>query len=143
MVVAADREIQADHIVSERHCYVKRRRPGVIAHARAYPADSGSLGLFDRQFGGATHHQMTHAVVAVDQRHRIALADHANVRCGIDATGAQAANVKRQPDRAMGVAAAQIRFDHEICQYLRVGLWQGGSDEGAAYEAREIGSGYA
>jgi len=102
-----------------------------------------ALASFDRQFGGAKHHQMTHAVVAVNQRHRIALADHVNVRCGIDAASAQAADVKRQPDHAMGVAAAQIRFDREICEYLRVGLWQAGSDEGAAYEAGQIGSGYA
>jgi hypothetical protein len=143
MVVATDREIQADHVVRERHRYVKRRRPGMIAHACAHPADSGDLGLFDRQFGGATHHQMAHAIVAVDQRRRSALADHANIRLGVDAAGAEATNVKRQPDHAMGVAAAQIRFDHEICEYLRVGLWQAGCGEGAGHEAGEIGSGHA
>jgi hypothetical protein len=87
VVVAAHREIHADHVVSERHRHVKRRRPCVVAHARAHPADSCRFRLFDRQFGGATHHQMTHAVVAIDQRDRRPFADHANVRFGIDAAG--------------------------------------------------------
>ena len=41
---------------------------------------------------------------------------------GIDAAGADAAHVKRQPDDAMGVAAAQIGLDHEIRQRLRIVL---------------------
>jgi hypothetical protein len=129
--------------VGERHRHVKRRRPGVIAHTRADPADSRRLGLFDCQFGGAAHHQMAHAVVAVDQRSRSALADDADVWLGIDAAGTQTANVKRQPDHAMGVAAAQIRFNHKVTENLRVGFRQAGSDKGAGHKAGEIGSGYA
>jgi hypothetical protein len=134
VVVAAHREIQADHVVGERHRDVKRRGPRVVAHARAHPADSCRFRLFDRQVGGTAHHQMTHAVVAVDQRCRRAFVDHANIRFGIDAAGAQATNVKRQPDHAMGIAAAQICFDHKVSKYLRVVFRQAGSAEGAGYE---------
>ncbi|MFZ1152344.1 MAG: hypothetical protein WAR76_21860 [Xanthobacteraceae bacterium] len=41
----------------------------MIAHARPDPANACHLGLLDRQFRGAPHHQMAHAIVAVNQRH--------------------------------------------------------------------------
>ena len=55
---------------------------------------------------------MAHGIIAVDQSDGSAFVDDTNIRFGIDAAGAQPANVKRQPDHAMGVAAAQIGFDH-------------------------------
>ena len=85
----------------------------MVAHARADPADAGCLGLLDGELGGASHHQMAHAVVAVDQRRRRPVADDADVRLGIDAAGADAADIERQPDDAMGIAAAQVGLDHE------------------------------
>ena len=42
MVVAADREIDADHVVSERHHGIERGGTGVIAHARADPGDASA-----------------------------------------------------------------------------------------------------
>jgi hypothetical protein len=69
MIVAAHREVEADHVVRERHRDIQRRGPGMIAHARPDPTDAGRLGFFDRQSGSAPHHQMTQAIVAVDQRH--------------------------------------------------------------------------
>ena len=69
MIVAAHREIESDHVMIERHRDIKRRGPGMIAHARSDPTDAGRLGFLDRQSGGAAHHQMTQTVVAVDQRH--------------------------------------------------------------------------
>ena len=116
---------------------VERRRSGVIAHARADPADAGCFGLFDRKLGGAPHHQMAHAVVAVDQRRRRPLAHHADIRLGIDAAGADAAHVERQPDHAMGVGAAQIGLDHEPGKRVRIVGRQAGGNESAGDKRRE------
>ena len=68
MVVAADREIEADHVVRERHHGVERRRARMVAHSRADPADACLLGLRDRGHGGKAHDEMAHAVVAIDER---------------------------------------------------------------------------
>jgi hypothetical protein len=43
----------------------------------------------------------------------------------------------------MGIATAQICFNHKIGKKLRVGFRQAGGDEGAGYEAGEVGSGFA
>ena len=109
----------------------------MIAHARADPADAGRFGLFDGKFGGAPHHQMPHAVVAVDQGRGRPVADDADIGLGIDAAGADAAQVKRQPDHAMRVAAAQIGLDHEICKGLRVVRRHAGRGEDADDEGGE------
>ena len=110
---------------------IERRRAGVIAHARANPADAGRLGLVDGELRGAAHHQMAHGVVAVDQRRRGPVADDADVRLGIDAAGADPPHIERQPDDAMGIAAAQIGFDHQAGDGFRVARRQSGRDEGA------------
>ena len=68
MVAAADCEVEPDHVVLERHGDVKRRRPGMVAHAGADPTDAGGLGLLDSEMGSLAHYQVAHGVVAVDQR---------------------------------------------------------------------------
>ena len=80
VVVAADREIEPDHVVGERHHGVERRRAGVVAHARADPGDARALGLLDRGHGGEAHDQMADAVVAVDERGGRPLPHDADVR---------------------------------------------------------------
>ena len=124
--------------MGERHGDIKRRGPRMIAHARPDPTDTGFLSFFDCQYGGAVHYQMAHAVVAVDQRHRCAFADDANIRRGIDAAGAQPAYVKRQPNHAMSIAAAQIRLDHVARDRLGLGFRQPGGDESACHECAEL-----
>ena len=137
MVVAADGEIEPDHVVVQRQGDIERRRAGVIAHARADPADAGRLGLFDGEMRGAAHHQVAHGIVAVDQRRRGPVADHADIRLGIDAAGPDTAHIERQPDHAMGIAAAQIGLDHEPGDGFRVLRGQAGRDKGADDETRE------
>ncbi len=62
---------------------------------------------------GAAHHQMTHAVVAVDQRGRGLLAHHADVGTGVEAAGLDAAGILRQPADAVAVGALQIGLRHQ------------------------------
>ena len=113
VVVAAHREIKPDHVVVQRQGDIERRRSGVIAHARADPADAGRLGFLDGEMCGAAHHQMAHGIVAIEQRRRGPVAHHADIRLGVDAAAADAAHIERQPDHAMGIAAAKVGLDHE------------------------------
>jgi hypothetical protein len=76
--------------MSERHHGVERGRAGMIAHARADPTDPRLLRLLDREFRGATHHQMAHAVVAVEERGRGPLFDNPDVGPLVDAAGLDA-----------------------------------------------------
>ena len=64
--------------------------------------------------------------------------DHADIRLGVDAAGADAAHVKRQPDHAMGVAAAQIGLDHKSGERFRILRRQAGRDEGAGDEGGNL-----
>jgi hypothetical protein len=123
--------------VVQRQGDVERRRTGVIAHARADPADAGRLGLFDRKMRGAAHHQVAHGIVAVDECRRGPVADHADVGFGIDAAGANAAHIKRQPDHAMSIAAAQIGLDHEASDGFRIRLRQACRGQSADDEGGE------
>jgi hypothetical protein len=106
MVIAADREIEPDHVVCERHHGVERRRPGIIAHARPDPSDARVFGLGDCGLGGKTHDQMTHGVVAVHEGGRSALLHDPNVRTQIDAAGLDAPHVERQAEHPVGIGTA-------------------------------------
>ena len=62
---------------------------------------------------GAAHHQMAHAVVAIDERSRGLLAHHANVWFGIETASLDAARILRQPADAVAVGALQIGLGHQ------------------------------
>ena len=143
MVAAADGKIEPDHVVLERHRHVKGRRTGVIAHASADPADAGRLGFIDGKLSGAPHHQMAHAVVAIDQGRRWSIAHHADIGGGVDAPGAKTAHIQRQPDHAVSIAAAQIRLDHKVGQNLRITSGHAGRCKGAEYKGGEPRGGNA
>ena len=93
MVGVADREIEPDHVVGERHPRVKRGGADMVEELRVDPADAGCARLFDCDLRGAAHHQMTHAVVAVDQRGRGLLAHDADVGSDVEAAGLDAAGI--------------------------------------------------
>src|SRR5438045_9701167 len=106
MIGVADRQIEPDHVMRERHPRIERRRPGVVAVMSAYPCDAGTPGLRDRGARCRAHHEMADAIVAVDERHAVALALDANVRMEIDAARAYPAHVLRQPKDAVSFRAA-------------------------------------
>jgi hypothetical protein len=67
----------------------------MVAELRIYPSDSGSACLFDGDLGGAFHHEMTHAAIAMKQRRTGLLALDPDVRpdvetARVDATGKSA-----------------------------------------------------
>jgi hypothetical protein len=110
VVGIANREIEPDHVVRERHPRIERGGAGVIGKLRVDPADAGCARLLDRDGGGAAHHEMTHAVVAVDKRGRGLLTHHADVWFGIEAAGPDAAGILRQPADAVAVGALKVRL---------------------------------
>ncbi len=113
MVGVADREIEPDHVVGERHPRIERGGAGMVGELRVDPADAGRARFLDCDPGGAAHHQMAHAVVAVDQRGRGLLAHHADVGLGVEAAGFDAAGILRQPADAVAVGALQIGLRHQ------------------------------
>ena len=70
VVGARDRRVDADHAVRERQRRIDAGGAGMVRAPRADPGDTGRARELDRGLGGARHHQVAHAVVAVDQRGR-------------------------------------------------------------------------
>ena len=137
MIVAADGEIEPDHVMGERHHGVERRRAGMVAHSRAHPGEACGFGLLDRRHGCKTHDQMAHAVIAVDKRGGRTLLHDPDVRTRVDPARLEAPQIERQPDHAVRVAAAQIGLDHQPRDNLRIIGGKSGSLEGAHDESRQ------
>ncbi len=85
----------------------------MIAPLGADPGDARHARFLDRQASGAFHHQMPHAVVAVDRRHARAFLHDADIRTRIHPAGFDAPRVLRQANDAMAVRALQVGFRHQ------------------------------
>ncbi len=120
MIGVADGEIQPDHVVGERHAGVERCRTGMIAQLRTDPGDAGGARLCNGDIGRARHHQMSHAVVAVDQRRAGALLHHADRGLYVQAAGLDAAGIRHETGDPMPVGALQVRACHQPCDNSRV-----------------------
>jgi hypothetical protein len=136
MIRVADREVETDHAGLGHHARVERGRAGVIRMHRADPGGAGGFCFLNGQRGGALHHQVAHAVVAVDQRHRRALGGDADVRREIDTTRLEAPDVGDEADHTVTVRALAISLGHQLAHGARVGFGQAGffkrgGDEGA------------
>ena len=135
MIVAANREINPDHVVGERHHGIERGRTRVIAHARAHPGNACLRCLLDGCHRSKAHDQMPDAIIAIDQGACRPLPDDADIRTRIDPARLEPAQIDRQPDHAVGVAAAQTGVDHEPSDDFCVVLRQSGCDERARGES--------
>jgi hypothetical protein len=80
----------------------------------AFSGNAAFARQFDRGFRRARHHQMAHAVVAVDQRGRRRGALDLDVRPRIGRVQLQPLNVLRQPEHAVRVGADQVGFQHQF-----------------------------
>ena len=113
VVGVADREVEPDHVMRQRHRRIERCRTGVVGELRVDPGDAGRARLFDRHFGRALHHQMTHAVVAVQHGGREMVVHDADIGPDVEAAGLDAPDILREPGDAMAVGALQVRFRHQ------------------------------
>ena len=94
---------------------------GNIAPFRANPRDTGGLRFLDCDLRRVTHHEMAHAVIAVDESHRCRLALDADVRPYVDRTAFDAADVLRQAENAVAFGTVHIGARHELRDHHRVG----------------------
>jgi hypothetical protein len=122
VVRVPDAEVEAAHSGGGGHPRVQQRRTRVIAHPHADPGDAAPARLLDRGPGGEVHHEVSHAVVAVDERHPGLLAQHADVRLEVHAAGADPPDVVRHPEDAVAVGAEEIGLRHELRHQARVAL---------------------
>ena len=144
VVGIGDRGVEPDHAVLDRHRRIEPRRARMVRSAHADPADAGVARERDRGVGGAAHHQMAHAVVAVDQRGRRRGLGDRDVRLGVEPAGADAADILRQAKDAVGVGAGEIGFGHQLRDFGGIGRRQpdGGervSDEGRRWRPARTG----
>ena len=137
MVVTADREIEPDHVMGERHHGIERRRTRVVAHPRAHPGDACAFRLLDRRHGGKAHDQVADAVVAVDEGGGRPLLHDSDIGTRVDSARLEASQIERQANHAVGIAAAQIGLDHQIGDNLRVVGAKAGGLQRALDESRQ------
>jgi len=113
VIGVADREVQPDHVMGERHRGVERGRAGMVAELRVDPAYSGAARLFDRHFGGAFHHEVAHAVVAVQHGRAGVLVHDMDVGPDVEAAGLDPPDILRQPADAVPVRSLQVGLRHQ------------------------------
>jgi hypothetical protein len=68
----------------------------------------------------ARHHEVAHAIVAIDQRGRRAAFVDDDVRTRIDPASFQSPDILRQAKNAVRVAADEIGLDHALRDKRRV-----------------------
>ena len=124
MIGIADREIEPDHIVRQRHAGVQRRRAGMVAELRAHPCDPGGARFLDGHLRGALHDQVSHAIVAIEQGRRELLTHDMDVGPDVEAAGLDTAGILRQPADAVSVGSLQIGLRHQRGHGRRIRLRQ-------------------
>src|SRR5436309_13419180 len=75
VVGVADREIEPDHVVRDRHRGIDRGGAGMIAVAGADPADAVVASQRDRLLDGAGYDVAAEPVIAIDDSGRTRLPD--------------------------------------------------------------------
>ena len=101
----------------------------MVGAPHADPRHAGVARQRNRGLGGARHHQVSHAVVAVDQRGCGRAARHRDVRMRIEAAGLQPPHILRQAEHAMRVGAGQVRLAHQLGANCRILARQAGGAE--------------
>ena len=77
----------------------------MVGMHRSNPCNTSSFGFFDGKFGSLLHHQMAHAVVAIDQSHRSFFFDDADIGLEINATTFESGDVGHHADYPVPIRA--------------------------------------
>ena len=101
---------------------------------RSDPGNTGRLGFFDGQLGGLFHHQMAHAVIAIDQSHRSFFFHHADIGREVNATTFESGDVGHHANHAVAVGTLQIGFSHQRAHGACIGIWQARFEESFVYK---------
>ena len=138
LVAAADRAVDADHAVRERHRGIDRSRAGVVAVARAGPADAGLRRLPDRRPGRPFDREVTHPVVAVHECDRSRFPQDRDLRGPVDAPAPYAFQIIRQAEDPVRVEAGAVGGHHEPRDIRRVAPGQAFAGQHPGDEALEL-----
>ena len=121
-----DSRIKTHHVGLQRQRGIDPRRAGVTGHAAPDPGNTAFARELNRGFRSTGHHQMTHAIVAVDERGRRRCAVDRNVGPGIGRTELQTLDILHQAEHAMRIGADEICLEHEPRNFSRVILRHAG-----------------
>ena len=129
MIGVADRKVEPDHVMGERHRGVERGGTGMVAELRVDPAYAGAARLFDGHLGRAFHDEVAHAVVAVQDGRAGVLVHDMDVRPDVEAAGLDPPDILRQPADAVPVRPLQVGRRHQGRDRRSVGVRQAYSNE--------------
>ena len=85
----------------------------MVAASHPDPAHTLARRLVHRHAGREAHDEMTHAVVAVDEGHRVRLARHVDARPHVHRPSPDATHVLGKAEDPVAIGPAQIGIDHE------------------------------
>lgn len=85
----------------------------MIAVARSHPGDTSGSCFLDGDLGRPAHHQVSHGVVAVEQRGGGLFNDDADFGPRVDASALNALDVLGEAEDAVTLRAASIGFRNE------------------------------
>src|SRR4051794_5444035 len=139
MIGVADREIEPDHVVLERHRGVDRGGAGMIAVAGADPADAIVASQRDRLLDGAGYDEAAEPVIAIDDSGRPRLPDHRDLGPRVEPARLDAADVLRQAKDAVPVGAADVRGGHQLRRLRRIRLRNADRAIGGVDKADQVG----
>ena len=124
-----------------RHLGIDAGGAGVVRVRRADPGDAVVAREGDRGLGGAAHHQVAHAVVAIDQRGRGRGLVDLDIRPRVDGARLVAADVVRQAEDAVRVSPGEIGLGHQLGDPCRVNGREAGRREHVGDEGARDGRG--
>jgi hypothetical protein len=109
----------------------------MVRTPHADPADARFARKRDRGVRGAAHHEMAHAVVAVDQRRRGRGFRDGDPRLCVEAAGADAADILRQAKDAVGIGAGEVGLGHQLGDLAGIGRRKPDGAERIGSEGRD------
>jgi 5-methyltetrahydropteroyltriglutamate--homocysteine methyltransferase len=143
MVGVADREVEPDHVVGERHRGINRGGARVVAVPHADPADPARLRDLDRGLRRALHRERTRTVVAVDECGRCPGSLDPDVGGRVHAARLDAPDILRQAEDAVPIGPGEIGPQHQLGGRRGVTIAQADRPVGGGDKGLQLGAGHA
>jgi hypothetical protein len=134
VVRIGDRRVEPDHAVLDRHRRIEAGGARVVRTAHADPADARLARERNRGVRGAAHHEMAHAIIAIDQRRRSRSLGDGDARRGVEAAGTDAADILREAEDAVGIGPGEVRLGHQLGDLGGIGERESDSSQGVGDE---------
>ena len=102
----------------------------MIGAARADPANPRRARQLDRELGGIGHYQVTHALIAVDQRGGGGALEHCDGGARIERAALELAHVAGQAKHAVRVLSGEVGLQHGVSDHVGILLRQSARAQG-------------